>query len=1388
MPVVETILVKALSLLGKYSKEKLESNVRYQLIIRELGLDIPTLKPDFQSVYVSALVRFAENKHADILKLFAFEDVQTAYRQELYDGDTGKTLIALDHFLHTNTQVHELKNVNVDVEKELEQFSAIFVRMVRQSRTPSELEQFSLLKQIDDGVKSILSRSAQVTESINLEYIAQKAPKVPNDFIERKHKTNIINGMLSQKPLLFIHGVTRSTKTFLVSQYVSDFNIANYYWYDFKVNQGVGDNFIFNDLVHFLDSVIPNANVKEKWISRELSLNKLVTLCTEQIHGSTFQLIVLDNIQSVSVFNGLFAFLEILLKESNGSIKVILISEDRDTLNPSATLALHSNVMELNGFDEEEIMELMKASGCNVEGVNENLLTLIRVGTSGHPDFINGLITEINSAASTRHTVAVLVEKVIAGWKNVGGSEAITEAIANRIYNVHLQTTDGKRMFNRLCALTGQFSGELAEYLASIDPKVADAGMIFQLISNKFLDVYPNSRFSVPTLFQRVGINNLSSDEKRNIHSAAADYLFTPRRGTVDFKDATQSCFYFLMAGKIDEVLRRCGLLLSRIILEDKDITTIRYVINELNIFFNLDLEPKYNNQYLLILILALKTYHQLKDVKNQDRILAKVLAMPTSSLDPVNRLFRHIYLIYHYSHDPERSEQSINCAIKMVQIITQERLPKELTDPKFMNQVLSVPFYFIARQEKPRIDLLVLLVKAYSAAKIELSRVFRKKELSDFFQILFTKLYRNLSIDPSRVTTLEEAISDLEELRNLFEVNAHLSATRDISYLIGCLLNDLSNDCHRTLQHFDRAKNTHVSSDLSDNKILAEIIVGMADCYYKSKDYKSALMKYEESIKIFETSNIKDFLLLHTYRRAAISQSELGLNMDAKKNFFKALSMARNLGTRREQNSLETLGDMSTFYIHINEYYNSAKCFSIMVSMLNNPELAGYMQIISHSLGWLTFTLDGNWDGKLVNPDGTKSNEPWVKPYFGMYNKTLDYRSPELSIIKVKLLLATTLAHVGLPDKGISIFEQVSMFSLTKSNDKILAVGTLMKFHPYLKSLRDLKSAFRCIVNQFRLLNEINDVELPTSLRDKNFFDTILTLEVIPVVNSIIEKYDNQISFTRAEDSLLYFLARCDELSEPSKSKLCAFIMSVLGWLYGQNQHLQSDYQGKAANWLFKSHRLAIVINYLYVIIHNRIYFDFILTVEIRDLSKFVKRNFETFYLIMQNWIDAQYFVELFSKHFFRLWLSISPPDGEDDSQDVDIVSKIQSVLRGENIVELDFPDRTVIITSAMMKLDQECNFDPIKLKVVIEVCFDMLTDKTKHHLESLLEVYHQVAKRAIVSNLQNIGTMVSLAQKAVDTLETLAMKPYVIANPAIQLKLEEIIREMNVLSGKLL
>jgi|GEM_PF-7035310 len=1387
MPVAEGLLVKALTLLAKYSKEKLEANLRYQLILRELGLDLPTLKPDFQSVYVSALVRFAESKHPDLLKLFACGDVQTAYKQELYDGDAGKTFIALDHFLHTNAQVRALKNVNVDVEKELEQFSAIFVVMVRQSRTPSELEQFSVLKQIDVGVKSILSRTAQGTESINLEYIAQKAPTVPDDFIERRRKTSAIDGMLSQKPVLFIHGVTRSTKTFLVSQYIRDFNVANYYWYDFKVNQGLSDDFIFNDLVRFLNSILPNANIQKKWISKELTLNQLAILCIEQFRASTFQLVVLDNIQAVSTIDRLFAFLEFLQKESNSSVKTILISEDRDTLNPSATLTFHSNVIELNGFDEGEIMELLKVGGCNVEGVNENLLTLIKTGTSGHPDIINGLITEIKSNDGAKRAVAVMVEKAMSGWKNVGGSEVITEAIANRIYSVLLQTTDEKRMFNRLCALIGQFEKELAEFLAAVNPQIGDPGMIFQRVRSKLLDAYPNSKFSVPTLFQRAGEKNLSNEEKRNIHLAAADFLFAPREGVVNFSDAVQSCFYCLMAGRIDEALRRCGIMLSRTILEDKDDTKISYVVNRLDVFLILKLDQKYNDQYLPILIMALKAYHQIKDVKNHDRMLEKVLAMPASSLGPVNRLFRQIYLIFHYSHDPEKAEQSVNCAIEMVHILTQEHLPKEMTKPEYTNQLLSLPFYVVARQDQPRIYLLVNLIQAYSAAKIDLLRVLRKKQISDFFQLLFAKISRNLSVDPSRESTLEKVISDLEKLSSLFELTTHVSATRDISYLIGCFLNGFSNDYPRTLSYFDRAESIHRSAHLSDENMLAEVLVGSADCHYKAKKYKDALVKYEEAIQVFEVSGSKDFLLLHSHRRAAICQAELGPSKDAEKTFFKALSIARSLGIGRGRNSLETLGDMSTYYIIIKEYRKAAKCFSIMVGMSSNPELAVYQQIISHSLGWLGLTLGGNWDGKLVKPDGTKSNDAWLKPYFGMYNKTLDYRSSELSLEKVKLVLATTLAHVGLPDKGIVVLEQVLASPLTDSNDKVLAVGTLMRYIPYFKSLRDLRSAFRCVINQFCLLAEIDDAELPDSFQGKDFFDTILTLGTLPVVNSIIERYDDQVSFTRVEDSLLYFLARCDDLSEPSRSKLQAFVMSILGWLYGLNQHLQSDYKGKAANWLYKGFQLATEINYLYVIIHNRIYFDFILTLEIRDLRKFVKRNFETFYFIMQNWVDAQPFVELFSKHFSRVWLGISPPDVDVDPQDANLVSKIQSDLRRENIIELDIPDRAVIISTTLAELDSECGFDPSKLKLIIETCFGILTDNTKHCLGSLLEIYHQVAKRAIVSNLQNIEAMVLLAQKAVDSLEELALKPHVIASPIDQSKIEEIIREMNVLSGNL-
>lgn len=114
--------------------------------MKQFGLIEP--KSDFDSIYISTLHNLLKqsNKNKLIIKLFELPQVAEAFKTEVYSKNNWTFPLALDSNLHTNPEFRKLKNYDIDILTEINDFKIEFKNVINESRSPKEIEHSNEMK------------------------------------------------------------------------------------------------------------------------------------------------------------------------------------------------------------------------------------------------------------------------------------------------------------------------------------------------------------------------------------------------------------------------------------------------------------------------------------------------------------------------------------------------------------------------------------------------------------------------------------------------------------------------------------------------------------------------------------------------------------------------------------------------------------------------------------------------------------------------------------------------------------------------------------------------------------------------------------------------------------------------------------------------------------------------------------------------------------------------------------------------------------------------------------------------------------------------------------------------------------------------------------------
>ena len=494
---------------------------------------------------------------------------------------------------------------------------------------------------------------------IKYEYNFQKAPKVPEEFINRTEYLFKIKNALIEKPLLFISGITRGTKTFIVSQFLKRYNIIKYYWYDFKENSTKDNDLFFSDLSRYIDQMSGTVDLYAKWSIKSLTISELSSRLISIIKSHKLSYLIIDNIHLVGNEEQLFLIAAKLCK-SKSKLKIIFISEEKHTLNTYPDLFANSNSIEINGFSETEIKEIFKKNGIRTGKLSEDLVSFIKFQTQGHPDLINGLITQLKNQVDKGTNYDPTIKLILNGWKAIPGSELISATLAKQLFQVILSTDVERKYFNRLCVLFYAFDQNLAYEVAKINPEIEDYTYLFNIISLKLLDFATSNKFSMPKLFKDIGLENISIEEKNKVLSTAAAHLLKPKNKSIDFNNASEACYYLMLSNNWGYAFYTVTNILNKIIFKDLDHKSLKYALDKLNFFLYVNPIKGFEDQQVFMYVLFLKGYSKLLDEDNSNLCEQKISNTIDKIKSPIHRTMTFVFLLSYYSNNISKIEESL--------------------------------------------------------------------------------------------------------------------------------------------------------------------------------------------------------------------------------------------------------------------------------------------------------------------------------------------------------------------------------------------------------------------------------------------------------------------------------------------------------------------------------------------------------------------------------------------------------------------------------------------------------------------------------------------------------------------------------------------------------
>lgn len=171
-----TALKSLTSAVRKWSYAELTKNLTFFKLLSDIGIERP--KDEMARLYLHSIILFAsKGKHHEFIELLVLKASQAAFKREMLFGESGAFLLQLDHALHTNQNIREIKHWNEIPFDQIEEFFSIYDELVTGVQTPVQTKLLATNKRIEEKIDENAAFQDSITRALS-EINSKLSPKV----------------------------------------------------------------------------------------------------------------------------------------------------------------------------------------------------------------------------------------------------------------------------------------------------------------------------------------------------------------------------------------------------------------------------------------------------------------------------------------------------------------------------------------------------------------------------------------------------------------------------------------------------------------------------------------------------------------------------------------------------------------------------------------------------------------------------------------------------------------------------------------------------------------------------------------------------------------------------------------------------------------------------------------------------------------------------------------------------------------------------------------------------------------------------------------------------------------------------------------------------------
>ncbi|AKG20665.1 NACHT and WD40 repeat domain-containing protein [Calothrix sp. 336/3] len=159
-------------------KEKIQRNETVIKLLQQFKLDPEHPPGDFSGVYAYALVEYGVGKPRQLLEIFRHEEVKQSFRKAFDHNNPEILLSEVDTFLDSSSLDGEIRNLGLDVRREVTDFATVFIEVAKRSRTTGDV---LMSHQLGSLHKRIANIQEQLSRLPNLEGIRTEIARLAGE-------------------------------------------------------------------------------------------------------------------------------------------------------------------------------------------------------------------------------------------------------------------------------------------------------------------------------------------------------------------------------------------------------------------------------------------------------------------------------------------------------------------------------------------------------------------------------------------------------------------------------------------------------------------------------------------------------------------------------------------------------------------------------------------------------------------------------------------------------------------------------------------------------------------------------------------------------------------------------------------------------------------------------------------------------------------------------------------------------------------------------------------------------------------------------------------------------------------------------------------------------